>query len=115
VRDVSILEEEKITKTSEVIPSVSFTILEFMKAFAEEFPAEWNRLVKRYGLYGSKRRYTAATYLANRLYTYSHKSGSVLCPFRRFKKGGKGDYRKSSKREREEFGSSWIAVYRKRT
>ena len=115
MRDVNILDEEKITKAIEAIPSVSFTILEFMKAFAEEFPAEWKRLVEHYGLYGSKRRYTAATYLANRLYTYSHKSGSVLCPFRRFEKGGKGDYRKSSKQEREEFGSPWIAVYRKRT
>jgi hypothetical protein len=115
VRDVNILGEEKIKKTIEAIPSASFTVLEFMKTFAEEFPAEWKRLVKRYGLYGSKRRYTVATYLANRLYTYSHKSSSILRPFRRFEKGGKGDYRKSSKEEREKFGSPWIAVYRKRT
>jgi hypothetical protein len=112
---VTIIDEEKIKKTIEAIPSASFTVLETMKTFAKEYPAEWKKLVKRYGIYGSKRRYTVATYLANRLYTYSHKPSSILRPFRRFEKGGKGDYRKSSKRERAKFGGPWIAVYRKRT
>ena len=101
VRVLTSLGEEKMKKTIEAIPSASFTVLEFTKTFAEESPTEWGKLVKRYGLYGSKRRYTVATCLANRRYTYSHKSSSILRPFRRFEKGGKGDYRKSSKRERE--------------
>ena len=77
------------------------------------FPNQWDKLTNRFGLFGEKTRYTVSTYLANRLYTYSHKSNSLLEPFKKYKKGGKGDYRRATKEERKSFGSSWIATYRK--
>lgn len=109
----TLLEEKKIIETIEKIPNNSFTILNFMETFKKLCPEEWKTLIKRYGLYGEKRRYTVATYLSNRLYTYSHKSNSILEPFKKYKKGGKGDYRRATKEERKSFGSSWIATYRK--
>ena len=49
----------------------AFTILDFVEAFREQFPDHWQQLVKRYGLYGSGTRYSALTYLSNRLSAYS--------------------------------------------
>jgi ubiquinone/menaquinone biosynthesis C-methylase UbiE len=110
-----ILEERKIIETIEKLTEGSFTILDFMKTFKELFPNQWQKLVERFGLFGEKKKYTVATYLANRLYLYSHKSESCLEPFRKYKKGGKGDYRRTNKKEIESFGSPWIAIYRRRT
>ncbi|RME47968.1 MAG: hypothetical protein D6791_04520, partial [Chloroflexi bacterium] len=45
----------------------AFTILDFVDAFAGRFPQVWQALVERYGLYGSGTRYSARTYLSNRL------------------------------------------------
>ena len=45
----------------------AFTILDFADAFTERFPEVWQALVERYGLYGSGTRYSALTYLSNRL------------------------------------------------
>jgi len=109
-----ILEERKIIETIEKLTEGSFTILDFMKTFKELFPNQWQKLVERFGLFGEKKKYTVATYLANRLYLYSHKSESCLEPFRKYKKCGKGDYRRTNKKEIESFGSPWIAIYRKR-
>jgi len=77
------------------------------------FPIEWKILVESFGLFGEKKRYTVATYLANRLYTCSHKPISSLKPFQKYQKGGKGDYRRATPEERKIFGSPWIAIYRK--
>jgi hypothetical protein len=71
-------------------------------------------LVGRFELYGEKKRYTVATYLANRLYIYSHKPSSLLKPFQKYSKGVKRDYRTATKEERESFGSRWMAIYRKK-
>lgn len=109
-----ILEETKIIETIEKLPESSFTILDFMKTFKELFPDEWRKLVERFGLFGEKKRYTVATYLANRLYVSSHKPRSCLEPFRKYEKAEKGDYRRTTKEEKESFGSPWIAIYRKR-
>jgi len=109
----SLLEERKIIEMIKKLPQSSFSILDFMEIFKRLFPDDWKRLVERFGLFGEKKRYTVATYLANRLYTYSHKPSSFLKPFRRYEKGGKGDYRRTTKEERESFGSPWIAIYRK--
>lgn len=109
-----ILEERKIIETILKLPRSSFTILDFMKTFRELFPDEWQKLTERYGLFGKKKRYTVATYLANRLYIYSYKPESILKPFQKYKKGGKGDYQRATKEERNYFGSPWIAIYRKR-
>jgi hypothetical protein len=72
----TILEERKITETVRKLPESSFTILDFMRTFRELFPNQWQKLVERFGLFGEKKRYTVATYLANRLYLYSHKPQS---------------------------------------
>ncbi len=109
----TLLEETEIIETIRNLPQSSFSILDFMEIFKSLFPDDWKRLVKRFGLFGEKKRYTVATYLANRLYTYSHKPGSFLKPFRRYEKGGKGDYRQTTKEEKEIFGSPWIAIYSK--
>jgi len=101
-------------ETIEKLPKSSFTILDFMTALKELFPNHWQKLVERFGLFGEKKRYTVATYLANRLYLYSHKPQSCLEPFQKYRKGGRGDYRRAAKEERESFGSPWIAIYRKR-
>lgn len=111
----AILEEKRIVGTTNVLPKSSFTILDFMKTIKELFPDEWHKLVERLGLFGEKKRYTVATYLANRLYLHSHKPRSCLEPFRKYKKGGKGDYRRATKEEKEFFGSPFIAIYRRRT
>jgi hypothetical protein len=63
-----LLGEEKIIEMIRKLPQNSFTILEFMETFKKLFPDEWKRLVERFGLFGEKKRYTVATYLANRLY-----------------------------------------------
>jgi ubiquinone/menaquinone biosynthesis C-methylase UbiE len=110
-----ILEEKKIIETIEKLPESSFTILDFTTAFKELFPDQWHKLVERFGLFGEKKRYTVATYLANRLYLHSRKPQSCLEPFRKYKKGGKGDYRRATKEEKEFFGSPFIAIYRRRT
>lgn len=109
----AILGEEKIIETIEKLPNNSFSILDFMGIFKRSFPHDWKRLVERFGLFGEKKRYTVATYLANRLYVCSHKPGSILKPFCKYTKGKKPDYRRATKEERESFGNHWIAIYRK--
>ncbi len=108
-----IVEEKKIQETIKRIPTDTFTILDFIGVFKEVYPQDWKRLVHRFGLFGSKRRYTVTTYLSNRLDTYSQKTGSILLPLTRFK-NSKKDYRRTTEEEKEVFGSPWIAVYRKK-
>jgi len=108
-----LLEEIKITETIEAIPENSFTILDFMETFKNLFPEKWSELVSRFGLFGKKKRYTVATYLSNRLYSYSQKENSLLKTFQKYKKGRKGDHRKATKEERKVFVSPWIAAYQK--
>lgn len=109
-----LLEDIKIIETIERIPDSSFTILDFMETFKKLFPKKWSELVSRFGLFGKKKRYTVATYLSNRLYSYSQKENSLLKKFRKYKRGGKGDYRKTTKEEKKSFGSPWIAIYNKK-
>ena len=108
-----ILEEKKIEETITNILGDSFTVLDFIEALKAEYPEDWKRLVERFGLYGSKKRYTVTTYLSNRLDVYSRKPYSRLLPLTRFNKS-KTDYRRPTKQEKEVFGSPWIAVYKKR-
>ena len=110
----SIVEEKKIEETIKHISKRSFTVLDFMETFKEMYPEDWRRLVERFGLYGRKRRYTVATYLSNRLDVYSRKSYSLLRPFTRYSEGKFKDYRRVNKEEAKHFGSSWIAVFRKK-
>jgi hypothetical protein len=93
----------------------AFTILDFTDRFATEFPTEWNALVDRYGLYGSGTRYSALTYLSNRLSTYSRrKEPGLLEPTPTGWNPQESRYlRRVTQEERTRFGSSWIVVYRR--
>jgi len=109
-----IVEEEKIEETIKNIPKDSFTVLDFMEVFGNIYPEDWERLVESFGFFGSKRRYTVATYFSNRLDVYSQKLCSILVPFIRYREGKFRDYRKTTEEERKLFGSPWIAVYKKK-
>jgi hypothetical protein len=94
----------------------AFTILDYTAAFARAFPETWDELVERYGLYGSGTRYSALTYLSNRLSTYSRrKTPGLLEPTPTGWKPEEGRYlRRSTAEEREHFGSYWITIFRRR-
>jgi len=112
-----LLDEKVIAAVVERIPKSTFTVLEFMDYLADVNPQVWNSLLERYGTFGEGRRYTTATYLSNRLVTYSQKEGSLLHPFRGWQKGRvppSPDYRRPTAQEKKRFGSPWIAVFRKR-
>lgn len=109
-----IVEEEKIAETIRKIEQDSFTVLDFIEVFRELYPDEWRRLVARFGEFGEGRKYTVNTYLSNRLDAYSQKPRSLLRPFTRYSEGKFKDYRKTTEEERRRFGSSWIAVFRKK-
>ncbi|MFQ6058986.1 MAG: hypothetical protein ACE5MB_08945 [Anaerolineae bacterium] len=103
----------------------AFTILDFADAFREQFPELWGQLVDCYGLYGSGTRYSALTYLSNRLSSYSKRKTPGLlepmpvgwkpeaCPERSRREGRY--LRRTTREERQRFGSPWIAVYRRRS
>ncbi len=109
-----LVEEKKIEETIRNVPKNSFTVLEFIGVFERMYPKEWEMLVERFGLFGSKRRYTVSTYLSNRLYVYSHKPHSILVPFTRWSEGGFKDRRRTTKEEKKFFGSHWISVFKKK-
>ena len=94
----TIVEEEKIKETIKSIPKDSFTVLDFMDVFKDMYPEDWQRLVERFGLFGSKRRYTVTTYLSNRLDVFSHKPHSILDPFTRYREAKFKDYRRTRSR-----------------
>ena len=110
----TLLEEKKIEETIDAIAQDSFTVLDFIGAFSVLFPEGWARLVGRFGQLGEKRRYTVTTYLSNRLDLYSQKPSSLLRPLTRYSKDRSVDYRRTTKEERQHFGSPWIAVFKKR-
>jgi len=94
----------------------AFTILDFVEAFQELLPDLWQQLIERYGLYGSGTRYSALTYLSNRLSSYSkRKTPGLLEPMPVGWKPEEGRYlRRTTLEERQRFGSPWIAVYHRR-
>jgi len=110
----AIVEEEKIEETIRNVHQNSFTVLDFTKVFESLYPEDWRRLVEKFGLFGSKRKYTVMTYFSNRLDVYSQKPHSILVSFTRYKVGKFKDYRKTTEEERKVFGSPWIAVYKKK-
>jgi hypothetical protein len=110
----TVIEEKKIEEAIRSIPADSFTVLGFMQVFRQIHPEDWERLVEKFGLFGSKRKYTVSTYLSNRLDVYSRKPYSILIPFTRYKEGKFKDYRKTTDEERKVFGSPWIAVFKKK-
>ncbi len=110
----TLLEEEKIVETVRALPKDSFTILDFVKVFRSKYPDDWAMLVQRFGDFGEKRRYTVKTYLSNRLDVYSQKPYSLLRPLVHWSERRFADRRRTTRGEREMFGSPWIAVYRKK-
>lgn len=90
-----------------------FTILDFVAVFERLHPEAWRRLVDRYGLYGSGTRYSAQTYLSNRLSTYSRRQeANLLEPTPTGWEPQEGRFlRRTSPEERGRFGSPWIVVF----
>jgi hypothetical protein len=103
----TLLEEDKIAATIRQIPSRSFTVLDFSAVFKTLYPADWRRLVARFGQLGEKRRYTVTTYLSNRLDVYSQKPGSLLQPLTHYSQAKFNGRRRTSK---EGFIRSWLRV-----
>jgi hypothetical protein len=93
----------------------AFTILDFADAFREQFPNLWQQLVGRYSLYGSGTRYSALTYLSNRLSSYSRRKTPWLLESTPVGwKPQEGRYlRRTTPEERQHFGSPWIVIYRR--
>jgi len=112
---MTLLEEDKIERTIKKVPKESFTVLDFMDVFQGLYPEDWERLVRRFGEYGEKKGYTVTTYLSNRLDLYSQKSNSMLRPLVRYSEDRSKDYRRTTGKERERFGSPWIAVFKKKS
>ena len=112
---MTLLEEDKIERTIKKVPKGSFTVLDFMDVFQGLYPEDWERLVRRFGEYGEKKGYTVTTYLSNRLDLYSQKSNSMLRPLVRYSEDRSKDYRRTTRKERERFGSPWIAVFKKKS
>jgi hypothetical protein len=94
----------------------AFTILDFAEAFKCFWSAEWRELVETYGLYGSGTRYSALTYLSNKLSSYSRrKEHGLLEPTPVGWKPREGRFlRRVTPEERKHFGSQWIVVFRRR-
>jgi hypothetical protein len=94
----------------------AFTILDVVPVFQEQFPDVWRHLVERYGLYGSGTRYSALTYLSNRISSYARRRPSgLLEPTPTGWEPKEGRYlRHSTPEERKHFGSYWIVIYRRR-
>ena len=110
----ALLGEEKIKQTIRAVSNDTFTVLDFIATFKRKYPLDWSKLVERFGQFGSKRRYTVTTYFSNRLDVYSQKPSSILEPFTRYKQAKFKDYRRTTPNERKVFGSSFIAVFRKK-
>jgi len=110
----TLLEEEKLEAVIKRMRRLSFTILDFIPVLKRNFPQDWKRLVARFGEFGEKRRHTITTYLSNRLDFYSHKPGSLLVPLLHYSQAGFKGHRRTTEKEREIFGSPWIAVFRKK-
>ena len=109
----TIVDVSQIEKTIKNIPKDSLTVLDFIEAFRKVYPEDWGRLVERSGLFGSKKRYTVATYFSNRPDICSQKTHSILLPLIRYKEGKFKDYRRTTEDEERVFGSPWTAMYRK--
>ncbi len=113
-RKEPIVSDEVLERVVRVM-SEAFTILDFAAAFQRLHPEDWERLVHRYGLYGSGTRYSALTYLSNRLSSYSRRQEpNLLEPTPTGWKPQESRYlRPTTSKERKRFGSPWIVVFRR--
>ncbi len=92
-----------------------FTVLDVVEAMKHDFPEEWDFLVHKYGLFGSGTKYSAQTYLSNRLSVYSRSPHQqVLLPTPTGWNPVESRFlRRTTPQEREHFGSSWIVIFNK--
>lgn len=107
----------QLAETIEAIPSDAFTILDFISLFADRFPTEWALLQSTFGERGdgSRRSYTAATYLGNRLSQLTKKPGGPLLPMVKWQAGGveTPNQRIATSEERRMGADRIIRVFRK--
>jgi len=107
--------DQQIEYTIKKMPN-AFTILDYIVIFKSQYRNIWQKLVECYGLYGSGTRYSALTYLSNRLSSYSRrKEPGLLEPTPVGWRPQESRYlRRTTKKERKSFGSPWIVVFRRR-
>lgn len=100
------------------ITGEAFTIFEFMRVYSDLYPATWLQLIAVFGEKGdgSRRSYTAATYLGNRLWQLTKKPGSPLLPLVRWQRGGveTPNQRRATPEERAMGAETIVRVFRKR-
>jgi len=108
------VDDQQLTAIIREMPG-AFTIIEYADAFKRHFPTKWRELVKTYGLYGSGTRYSALTYLSNRLSSYSRRrEPGLLEPTPVGWKPQESRFlRRTTAEERERFGSHWIVIFRR--
>lgn len=109
---------DQVLATIAAIASDAFTIFDFIAAYSRLYPEHWDQLVHVFGTRGdgSRRNYTAATYLGNRLWQITKKPGSPLLPLMRWQKGGveTPSQRRATPAERAMGAEGIIRVFRKR-
>lgn len=107
----------QMEQTIAAIPTKSFTIIDFIRAFNDLFPEAWDQLVIAFGLKGdgTRRGYTATVYLGNRLWMMTKKPGSPLLPMVPWQKGGveTPGQRRATPAERAMGAEGIIRVFRK--
>ncbi len=106
--------DDMIAKTISTVSAVTFTTLDFCEEFKRLYPAEWEMLVRRYGLYGQGRQYTVNCYLAQRIQRFSWKTQHLLHPHTPWSVDKDKDFRAPTEREQGLTGGVVIAVFRKR-
>lgn len=112
--DDPVVADDVLEATVRAMPE-AFTVLDFASALERLHPEVWEGLVDRYGLYGSGTRYSALTYLSNRLSTYARrKEPNLLEPAPAGWRPREGRHlRRATPEERARFGSPWIVIFRR--
>lgn len=114
----TIVTDPQIEQAIASIPGDAFTILDFIRVFADRFPTEWALLQATFGERGdgSRRHYTAATYLGNRLSQFTKRPESPLLPMVKWQAGGveTPNQRVATAEERRMGADRIIRVFRKR-
>jgi hypothetical protein len=111
---MALLEKGTIESTIKSMRRRQFTVLDFGDALKRKHPDTWVALVRRFGEFGEKRRYTVSTYLSNRLEEYSRGRAGLLERHPHYTEDRDRGYRRPTDEEKKRFGSPWIAVYRRR-
>ncbi|MGE5675513.1 MAG: hypothetical protein ACM3XM_16825 [Mycobacterium leprae] len=118
MRETPLVTDAQVELTVQTIPGDAFTIFDFVRTFSALYPEDWTNLVAAYGEKGdgTRRGYTAAAYLGNRLSQLTKKPGSPLLPLVRWQRGGveTPNQRHATAAERAMGAEGIIRVFRKR-